>query len=1346
MVTDERRFPGRQGRLLFAYLVTEQGRAVPRGELAEALWQDDPPATWDKALTVLVSKLRGLLTEHGIDASSALTGAFGCYRLDLPEGSWVDVAAAGRAAQEADDALTAGDLEKAQTAAALAASLTRRPFLPGEDGTWVEEKRRELTEVHVRALNVLSDACLRSGDARAAAKWAEETITVAPFRESGYRRLMKAHAAAGNRAEALRVYERCRRLLAEELGAYPSPETESIYRQLLNGATPEGRHVAPEAERLAVVESEPGGEGRAVVPSLPPAAAAVPPREERKVVSVLFSELVAFSARAEGLDPEDVRAIQDRYWAPVRGEIERHGGTVEKFVGDAVMALFGAPGAHEDDPERAVRAALAIRDWAREEGLEVRIAVTSGEALVRLGAQPLAGEGMAAGDVVNAAARLQAAAPVNGILVGERVFRATRHVIDYRARRPVRAKGRARPMPVWEAVRARSRFGVDIRGEGRTPLIGRDQELTLLLSTLQRVRDEREPQLVTVVGAPGIGKSRLTLEFFDALAVDEAVVWRQGRCLPYGDGVAFWAIGEIVKSHAQIFESDTAERAEQKLRRVIAAAVSDEKEAGWIERQLGPLVGIGVEESGVGRLSQADAFAAWRRLFEALADQAPLVLVIEDLHWADEQLLDFVDHLVDWAADVRLLVVCTARPELLERRPGWGGGKANATTLSLRPLSDEDTTRLLAATLACPVLDAETHAALVERAGGNPLYAEQYARMLAERADPDQLSVPETVQAIVAARLDGLSVEEKELLHAAAVHGKVFWAGAVAAMTGGDRVAVEERLHGLERKEFVRRRRRSAVAGEAEYAFRHILIRDVAYGQIPRRSRVEKHRLAAEWIAALVEDRDDHVELLAEHYQRALELARAVGGDVALLAERARFAFRGAGERAFALGAFALAVRFYRQAFALWPADDRDRPSLLLELAASRGEAEHAGSEEAAEARDALLALGDEEKAARAEVILSEIAWSQGRGAAAMAHAEHALELARDLPSSRSKAEVRETVAFRHHLRGNSERALAEAHELHRIAEELSLDEGLVASLRLIGQARIELGDLGGLEDSERALALAREMRPPRTAEVAGNLAVTLFDLGRLGRAFALLAEAQEHATRLGNRPTIRWIEVLRMREHYWRGNWDDAVRLADDVLASDPIASRCYTVRCQIRLARDCVEDALDDAIKAVEVGRASSDLQALHPALAVHARTGLAAGERTAALEAVDELLDRFAAEGSQQVSASLPDLAATAVELDRADAFRQAIATLKKQTPWIDAARAFADGDFAAAAAKYAQIGSLPDAAYARLRAAQALVEQGRRNEVDEPLQDALAFYRSVGATRYLREGEALLAATA
>ena len=362
-------------------------------------------------------------------------------------------------------------------------------------------------------------------------------------------------------------------------------------------------------------------------------------RRERKIVTVLFADLVGFTSRAEQLDPEDVADELGRYHEHVRTELERYGGTVEKFIGDAVMALFGAPTTHEDDPERAVRAALAIREWAFEEGVEVRIGVNSGEALVRVDAQPEAGESMAAGDVINTGARLQGAAAVNTIVVGEQTLRATEQTIEYRELEPVEAKGKSRPVPAWEAVRARSRIAVE-RVHGAT-LVGRQREVALLEDALARVLAERSSQLVTIVGVPGIGKSRLVLELYEAIErLPELISWRHGRCLSYGEGITFWALGEMVKAQLGILEGDDSAETERKL----ASAVDD----SWVESHLRPLVGLAGGAEGGGDMRD-EAFAAWRRYFEELAEERPLVLVFEDLHWADDHLLDFVDHLVDWA-------------------------------------------------------------------------------------------------------------------------------------------------------------------------------------------------------------------------------------------------------------------------------------------------------------------------------------------------------------------------------------------------------------------------------------------------------------------------------------------------------------------------------------------------------------------------------------------------------------------------------------------------------------------------------------------------------------------------
>src|SRR5215210_9044854 len=659
-----------------------------------------------------------------------------------------------------------------------------------------------------------------------------------------------------------------------------------------------------------------------------------PPRqwEERKIVTVLFADLVGFTARAEQMDPEDVRAILAPYHVRLREQLEQYGGTVEKFIGDAVMAVFGAPVAHEDDPERAVRAALAIRDGIIDQGeLQVRVGITTGEALVSIGARPELGEGIAAGDVVNTAARLQAAAPANAIVVDEATYGATQRVIEYGELRPVEAKGKSDPVSAWEAVEARAHFGVDVRQLGGTPLLGRDREIEALRNALERARAESSPQLLTIVGVPGIGKSRLVWELFQEIDRDpDLVSWRQGRSLPYGEAVSFWAFAEMVKAEAGILETDERDETERKLAGAVKSVIDEDSGVGWVTDRLRPLVGTSSPEE-LGEDNRHQAFVGWRRFVEGLAERRPLVLVFEDLHWADDGLLDFVDYLVDWASGVPILAVCTARPELLDRRSGWGGGKANATTISLPPLEDDETVRLFSSLLDRAVLPAETQSVLLARAGGNPLYAEQYARMLGERGDGEELPLPETVQGIIAARLDGLAPGEKSLLQDASVVGKVFWLGAVESIGAVERGHAEAALMGLQRKELVQRARRSSVEGEAEYAFRHLLVRDVAYGQIPRAARVDKHMATAGWVEALGRP-EDHAERLAHHYSSALEYARASGREGPDLERRARLALREAGDRAVQLAAWPAAARFYEEAHALWPEDDPERPHLRFRL------------------------------------------------------------------------------------------------------------------------------------------------------------------------------------------------------------------------------------------------------------------------------------------------------------------------------------------------------------------------------------------------------------------------------
>ncbi len=1049
------------------------------------------------------------------------------------------------------------------------------------------------------------------------------------------------------------------------------------------------------------------------------------------MVSVLFADLVGFTSRAERLDPEEVRAVLQPYHAHLRAELERHGGTVEKFIGDAVMALFGAPVAHEDDAERAVRAALAIRDWATEDGgLELRIAVTTGEALVHLDARPTEGEGMAAGDVVNSAARLQSAAPVNGILVGETTYRATRDAIEYREAEPVEAKGKAAPIAVWEALQARARFGVDVRQHGAAALVGRDRELALLADTLARVRAERAPQLVTLVGVPGIGKSRLVHELFGIVDADpDLISWRQGRCLPYGDGVAFWALGEMVKAEAGILENDSPAEAGRKL----AEAAKDD----WVESHLRPLAGL-ADESG-GGVGREESFAAWRRFFETLAEERPLVLVFEDLHWADAGLLDFVDHLVDWTTGVPILALCTARPELLDRRPGWGGGKLNATTLSLSPLAEDETARLLADLLARSVLPAETQAALLEHAGGNPLYAEQYAALYRERGSTDELGVPETVQGIIAARLDGLPTVEKALLHDASVQGKVFWTGPLGAH------GTRDALHALERKGFVAHERRSSVDGEDEYAFRHLLVRDVAYGQIPRLQRAEKHRRVAEWIESLGRPADQ-VELLAHHRLAALELTRAAGQDSAHLAAPARVALREAGDRAFRLGSYAAAARLYGSALELCTSSDLEQAQIFFAhtRAVSRGEG--VSRELALEARDALLRVGDAETAADAEALLAGLAWSDGDRDSSKRHIEGALALVADAPASPSKAHIlSESSRFRM-LASETEEAIEVGLQALAMAEQLGLAELYAESLINIGTARANSGDARGFDDLRRSVELGLAANSPASLRAYNNLADVLFRAGELREAVDLWGRGHDHARRMGNARFDRFFRGMAPALRYVEGAWEACMQLADEFLAEVDAGSphylegACRTVRARVRLARGDVEGAFADTSAALSAGRRAQDPQALAPPLSFAARLHAHEGRLDEAASYVDELVALTSA--GFDPGDDWPDIVDALLGLGRRDELVTLLRSFH-ETGWNAAARLHAAGDPAAAADVYEQIGALPDEAHARLSAAKELVAAGRRAEADEQLTRALGFFRSVGAARYVREGEALLA---
>ncbi len=968
-----------------------------------------------------------------------------------------------------------------------------------------------------------------------------------------------------------------------------------------------------------------------------PLAAEPRTREERKVVTAVFVDLVGSTARAERLDPEDVRALLRRYHETLRRELERYGGTVEKFIGDAVVAVFGAPTAHEDDPERAVRAALAVRDSIaalneRDDALDlhVRVGVATGEALVALDARTTAGESMVAGDVMNTAARIQAAAPVDGILVGAGTHRATERLIVYRAHEPVHAKGKADPVPVWEAVEPVGRVG-EPAGEPASPLVGREHERALLLGAFARVRVDRSPQLVTLVGVPGIGKSRLVAELGQAVADDEEIItWRYGRCLPYGEGVTFWALGEVVKAQAGIHENDSAEAASRKLAAMVDEIVP-EGERRRIDSSLRPLVGLVPEDVALSD-RRAELAAGWRMFLEVLAERRPLVLVFDDLQWADEGMLEFVDGLVELVEGVPLLVVCCARPELLERRPEWGGGKRNALTVSLGPLTPDETQRLVESLLGRDPADEALRASVVERAGGNPLYAEEFVRMQASGGATSEL--PDTVLGIVAARVDLLPPAEKELLRDAAVMGTVVWSDGLRAVSGHDRDEdVGDLLRSLGRKEFLRRERHSAVAGATQHAFVHGLVRDAVYAQLPRPDRVERHVRVARWIETLPDDRrEDRSELLAHHYVQAIELARSAGLDAAELQPAAAVALREAGLRAFAIGAFPACVRALRAA-AAWSTDGLD-PGALRVLGKALVFTEQSGSEELLRAFDMLLAQGSNGEAAVVAVDLAHSLWQHGDGLGTAQWAARGVELIEGEPPSHDHAHVLAQVARLEMLAGRQQRSIVIADRAIELATSVGADGPRASALITKATSRANAGDYENVrEDLEEARRLTVEYDPSEVSRAYINLSSIVLDFGDLAGAIAVAREGLAHNVRTGTAGGTGGFASGNLCEAcFLAGEWEEAEAIANAELERARKVGGLYYepffrfVLAELGLVRSGLGDeAAVVARRAVELGYSRGDDQAVLPCLATSSWVLARTGHEDEACTLLDDFLAR-------------------------------------------------------------------------------------------------------------------------
>jgi class 3 adenylate cyclase len=626
--------------------------------------------------------------------------------------------------------------------------------------------------------------------------------------------------------------------------------------------------------------------------------------EERRVVSIVFVDLVGFTARSERLDPEDVRAILTPYYERVRSELERFGGRVEKFIGDAVMGVFGAPKAFGDDHERAVRAALAVRDWAGEDGLEVRIAVNTGEAIVDLEARLGQGEAMIAGDVVNTAARLQTAAPVGAVLVGDETYLSTRGLIEYQpGYQPVKAKGKAEPVRAWIAVRAGVPAGE--RPLTPVPMVGRSRQLEVLTDIWERVAAERRPHLVTVFGPAGIGKSRLSLEFMEHVGSQDARVLR-GRSMPYGSSSPYGAFAQHVKQIARAYDSDELPEARAKLDAAMAEIVGADAAAEHAAH-LALLIGLG--ENGDVADREMLFFSA-RVLVESLGAEGPTLLLFEDIHWAEASLLDLLETLAARVRDVPVLFLALARPELLNERPGWAGGLPAYTALPLDRLTGDDARELAKLLLERFQSPEEPADMVAETAEGNPLFIEELAASLAEKSTAETQELPTSIRAIVAARLDALPPDERSLLIDAAVVGRVFWRGALSRICA--REGLSTLLGSLEERDLIRREAVSRIRGDQQFAFKHTLIREVAYQRLPRAARRDRHAAVAAFLEETTGEMGQSAEALAYHWREAGESEKAVRHLIAAADQAGR---GWAKQHAFEL---------YRQAVELVPAEDEE--------------------------------------------------------------------------------------------------------------------------------------------------------------------------------------------------------------------------------------------------------------------------------------------------------------------------------------------------------------------------------------------------------------------------------------
>ena len=794
------------------------------------------------------------------------------------------------------------------------------------------------------------------------------------------------------------------------------------------------------------------------------------PAAERRMVSVMFVDLVGFTHLAEDRDPEAIRELLSEYFAAASEIVRRYGGAVEKFIGDAVMAVWGTPVAHEDDAERAVRAALDIVEAVPalrgdragpETALRARAGVLTGEAAVTVGA---VGQGMIAGDLVNTASRLQAAAGPGTVLVGEATRQAAGASIAFEPAGETVLKGKASPVPAFRALRVVAERGGAGRGDAlEPPFVGRADELRFLKEQFHATGRERRARLVSLVGQAGIGKSRLAWELEKYLdGVVEGIWWHRGRSPSYGEGVTFWALGEMIRRRAGLAEDDDEPTTRAAIAAMLEQHVPDAEERHWIEPRLFALLGLEAAPSG----GREELFAAWRTLFERIAATGTVALVFEDLQWSDDGLLDFIEQLLDWSRAHPIFVVTLARPEILERRPGWGTDRRGAAAMRLDPLTEPAMRELLAGLV--PGLPEPVIGHILARADGIPLYAVETIRMfLADgrlvgedgvfrpSGDLGAIDVPPTLHALVAARLDALPPADRALLQDAAVLGQSFSLAALAAVTGDDPDLLAPRLTSLVRRELLVVETDPRAPTRGQHAFIQSLIREVAYSTLSKRERRIRHMAAARHFEAL--DDEELAGALATHYLAAYRAAPD-GPEGEAAAAQARIALRGSAERAFALGAIGQAVDSLRAALEVTPIP-RDHAALTQRMGWFEGMSARFEDAERdiAEAATAWRDLGDRAAALDAIADLAQLQLSRGHIAQAVATLEAVVDevdaLADDPKAQSGVAKFAETFARGRFRSADHVGAVAWADRALRLAELLRLDEVIVMALITKGTA-----------------------------------------------------------------------------------------------------------------------------------------------------------------------------------------------------------------------------------------------------------------------------------------------------